>query len=415
MKKYLLGLLLVGSFLLLSACSLYPTYYSEADVVRYARHHYGDVTLTGQNTIIKDIGTEDYPEPIEWYEYLFEGEDGIDFTVVSTTSHVGFISGPTAFYSASLYDTYVDAAIAQRMGSVSKILQYSGIEYDVTPGKNLKFYLTDLSQLEAFSALFATLDQHIALDYAYPSPQFTMVYSRGHFREVDVYLKPNNPAYVQEDPDDWRSLRDIAIGQSFCLSTQPTDRWEADEVFAVLQSEVVDEVREHQTDPTYSPYVVPEEWLASVPYDALNYEAADGTAADEDGFSGLRTLHYNYKEGLYYHRLYVDLEALLVAMVPAAGGTMLTDLETESSFSPSTFEWQIGADQYAIHVLTDSHQHFPLYVFEKNGEEFLLDSNRLPYHQRGTCFSVADLELLFDISITIPSDDNIFSVAPAAQ
>ncbi|MFI3284758.1 MAG: hypothetical protein R3Y57_06710 [Erysipelotrichaceae bacterium] len=381
LKWILLGLMFI---LLLSGCSTTPVYYSKSEVKTFVK------SVFGSKYTLSDVLSypDDSDEQNEMFEYIFTDDDGFYFSIYSSTAHIGFVSGDTAFYEEEINDNYISQKCKENEVMINTLIAQSDIE--CTLGETYLFCnLESYTQIQDVSELIEKIDAVLQLEYDYSDASYTKNFN------VNVYIKPNNEDYEIEG--EWKESYKYRIC-SLSLSKDWSQRLQAEDVLVNIERSFVYKIRAFYG--SYQDYyVIEDDLLYKYPAEYLKWEIEEisdytytfGYDIDQDNYWITDLDPCQNFAGVYN---YTD-KGSFQALVEWLGGTYSCD-QWEA-------QWTIGDDSWTAQLITDDDKYYKDFILIKNGQIMTLndpeDKNNGTVSGRG--FSVEDLEKMLNIEFEI--------------
>lgn len=392
MKMNIRTLSLIGlmAMLFLTACSTEPVYYSKSEVKSYVREQYGWGCKLLEEVVHENgiDGNYDADEGQACYEYIFESEDGFQFSVISYTRHITFDASTSIFYEEALSCDFGERFMEYHKEAMQEIIDAYAFETEIS-GSCVFVDLESYKQLSEVAELFVQLDEY--LDYRY---------------SVAVYvdIKPNIAAEYNENGE-YRGNHVAKISTSMTQKERKT----LDEVYIELEKEFVLNVKEDYQKGRPS-YEIPDELWYAYPAPSLKVVSIAGVEVTEDdefsyGFiydgelesytirnldpcQDFEEFPYNYTE-----------KGLFAYLVKCLGGKYVCD--------DWKAVWKIGENTWTAKLYTknasqSSYEYDKLKVY-KNDEKIKLTDigERRNGTVSGRVYTVEDLEQMLGVTILI--------------
>lgn len=382
-KRAFIPIFFVFSSVILTGCSLKPTYYSQDYVKTYAKDVFGkDTQFIEQKVSTK--GNEGNPE----YEYVFREKRGISFSIISSTEHPNLDGPITSLYCKRISDNYLEAVISYYHQDIMSILKKSDFEADFSNNKYLNFYLTDYKQINDAAKLISDIDDMVALNSDYKK------YNKsGSTLTVNVYLRPKD----YEKNVNWRL--DQTFSFAYVKLTTKTPRLKSEEVNTSLERMLANAAKGDcagyyllQED-LLNKYPAPIIALTSINETSLltrEYKFQYDEKTDEywiynlDPCQDFDDFPYNYTDKYKFSDL-----------VKGLGGTY--------DSKNWTAKWQIGSDVFTAKLYNNKENNYIDFAVKKNGNRITLSK---PEDKRngtisGRAFTIEDLENMLGVTIKV--------------
>ena len=142
-KKLFLCALILIVLAGLAACSTEPIYYSQREVKKYVKEHFGK----SYKLVDKDSYEDDSKEKNMMYEYIFENDEGIKFSVYSSTRHICIDASESIFYEKRIRDNYIDSVVEFHAEDIEEICEASELDAVLGEDNAVIIYLDTYEQI----------------------------------------------------------------------------------------------------------------------------------------------------------------------------------------------------------------------------------------------------------------------------
>ncbi len=251
-KKFIIILIAIIACAGLVGCSLDPVYYSKREVLNYAQKIFGE-----NIQLIEELEYKDEQEENSlMYEYVFQDDNGLEFSVYNHSSRTYFTSNETKFYQKNIENDYIAKMVSSKEKELLLHLDNSSFSYRFEEG-SITLYLESYLDLEKASTLLAEIDSLLSFEYnldawnEYP-------YNDSHRYLIALKIKPNSGEYASSE--DWHDDSGLFLIQA-AMSYDADTRTSAEDYFMSTEKSFVDKVRTYnETD-----YILPEDLLHKYP------------------------------------------------------------------------------------------------------------------------------------------------------
>lgn len=364
-------LMLIMMVLVLSGCSLKPTYESESKIKKYVKNNYGkDYKLVDKKSY-----EDDTDEKNLMYEYIFENSDGNSFSIYSSTGHTTIDASETIFYSSTLSDNYIEKKVEDNYNEIDKILQSTNCPYKITTW-NLSADIYSFSEIEKISnALYNILEV------------------------LDLEENKNTEKEYYAISDSLSALVTLYSGsENVSSSVKLKHGLSKNDIIEEIESDFMNYIANNNK---INQFDVPEEkWedfhTHKAVYDYGKFQDVEFYYDEnlEDYYTSSLALCLNYDEYTYNHNdIFQDL-------VELNGGTF--------SRSGWTNTWTIGNNTWKATMTLNVKGDFKDLKVTKNGKEIDLqysDSGENSIFQQ--YFTKETVEDLLDVTVTINNDGTV--------
>lgn len=381
-KKWIISLLLILT-LGLAGCSTKPTYYSKEEVEEYVEDVFGkDFSLIEEDSYLDD---SDEKNPI--YEYIFENDKGIKFSVYAYTYHVSIDASQSIFYDKSIKDNYIESIMKYYENDIKSLC--ASVSFDASmEDLSMKFFLDDYKQIPEAAKLIARIDHVVSMEYDYHKQN-----RYNPTKTISIFLKPNDARV------DWKEEYEYQIA-GITLSFNQEKRLNSVDVATSIEQQMANKIKEGEI--TY--YSIPDEILYKYPARKITITSINnhtefnfnyGFLYDEDTQSywisnldpcqDFEDFPYNYTD-----------RGKFAEIVKLLGGTYQCD-----DWSAT---WIINNNTWEANLITkENSSEFQELIVRKNGELIQLSDpeDRNNGTTSGRAFTKEDIEQLLDVEIII--------------
>ncbi len=397
-KKLIIILIAMIACIGFVGCSLDPVYYSKRDVMNYAEKIFGnDIEL------IEELEYEDDQEESNlMYEYVFQDDSGLEFSVYNYTTHTYLTGNQTIFYQKNIDSDYLLKMVSYKEEDLLPLLDHSNFDYKFEDGY-ITLYLESYLDLEEASTLLEDIDRLLSFEYDLEAwDEYAHNYGL-HYR-VSLKIKPN---YGEEaDWENWKENFDLFL-ISATMSYDADNRKSAEDYFTSAERTFVYKVR----DSSKSDYLIPDELLYKYPAEYLSFT---------NDFSN----EENFRYGLTYD---IDSDKYWCGFLdPCQEWNEAYNYTNRGSFKhlveslDGTYEsnewkatWHIGGSKFQAELIVDKDSYYRDFILYKDGEKVDLDID--PDIGNGTvsgrAFSVKDLEQMLNVTISIDNRGETATIA----
>lgn len=358
----LLFLFCIG-IMLLTGCSMKPTYYSKSYVKKYVKKSFDQPELI-EELSYPDNTSEENPV----YEYRFRDEHGDEFSVFCETSHVRFNVSTTIFYERNIRNNYIETKLALRKAEIDEILGELSFQTEYSP-YGIVFYMAKEQDIRTASDAIAKIDKLLDL----------------HYRDEEMELCAElrfKPAGAGED---WVDESVEYVGE-IQFSDGQGDRLRWRDVKTDIEQQVTDYSKRYDIDLGLS-----EELMEA--YDAPELQVFVGDRKMEDYYFWRNDDIYSissldpcqdFEDFPYEYKG----KGRFAALVRAAGGEYYCD-DWEA-------KWVIGKDEWKAKLKVNKDHDFKAFYVWKNGKKLSLSdpNGETNSTSAGRTFTIEDLSLL---------------------
>lgn len=361
-KKNVFGrwIYLIAFILFLSACSTKPTYYSKSDVDKYVHARFDSPKL------IEEVSyKDDTKEKNMIYEYRYQDNQGIEFSVYCGTSHTRFNASTTIFYQKDISNNYIAAVYDLHEDEIMHILDELPFCVELNASR-IQFHLENEEQISLAALAIIQLDELLNFHY----------YSDEMNYQVDINFYPVNASSDALDADSITAIT---------FSNGQKERLRYEDVKTIIEQEVTDKSKQNNVDYGLSNALM-QKYDAPILHlfiDGKEMEGYELTRRDGSYWMDRLDICQDFEDSPYDNK---NIKHFFKLVEEVGGTYQCEDWKAK---------WVIDKDEWNAELKVIKEEGYRFIRVWKNGKEIEISNpKQINTVDGGTTFSLEDLSIL---------------------